>query len=65
MEEKFTKPELIIGPMATTVNGRVTLVGVVSFGAACGKPPYPGVYAKVTKLKSWILSNSDAGRCQN
>ncbi len=51
--------------MATTVNGRVTLVGIISFGAACGKPPYPGVYARVTKMKSWILANSDAGRCQN
>ncbi len=51
--------------MATTVNGRVTLVGIISFGSVCGKPPFPGVYARVTKLKSWIIANSDAGRCQN
>ena len=56
---------LIPGPLAATLNGKVTLVGVASFGSICGKPPYPGVYARVSTQKSWILANSDAGSCQN
>ena len=55
----------ILGPLAATVNGKFTLVGVTSFGIGCAKSPYPGVYARVTAQKAWILSNSDAGLCQN
>lgn len=54
---------LVVGPLAATVNGKVTLVGVTSFGVGCGGN-YPGVYARVTNQKDWILSNSDAGSCQ-
>ncbi|KAH8412214.1 hypothetical protein KR009_000506 [Drosophila setifemur] len=31
------------------------LVGIVSFGGECAHPNYPGVYADVAQLKSWIL----------
>jgi secreted trypsin-like serine protease len=51
--------------MVTSVNSRVTLVGVTSFGDECAKKPYPGVYSRVTSVLDWILENSDAGGCQN
>ncbi|XP_017022065.1 trypsin beta-like [Drosophila kikkawai] len=39
------------GPLVS--NGQ--LVGIVSFGAECAHPKYPGVYADVAKLRPWIL----------
>ncbi len=51
--------------MAATLNGKFTIVGITSFGVGCAEPPFPGVYARVTAQKTWILSNSDAGLCQN
>lgn len=34
--------------------------GITSFGRGCGRPQLPGVYADVTKLKSWINSKINA-----
>lgn len=53
----------LTGPLVTTLNSKVTLVGVTSFGVGCGGK-YPGVYARVSNQKDWILNNSDAGSCQ-
>ena len=35
---------------------RNTIVGVTSFGSGCGDPNFPGVYSRVTEVKSWIQS---------
>ncbi len=59
---QFTK-SIFLGPLVANLNGKVTLVGVTSFGIGCAGR-YPGVYARVTSQKSWILQNSDAGSCQ-
>lgn len=40
------------GPLAQ--NG--VLTGVVSWGFECARPGYPGVYARVGALQSWIQS---------
>ena len=29
-------------------------MGVTSFGTGCGDPSYPGVYARVSEVKTWI-----------
>ncbi|PVD39506.1 hypothetical protein C0Q70_02140 [Pomacea canaliculata] len=44
------------GPLVVQRNGELHLVGITSFGWGCGRPQLPGVYADVTKLKSWINS---------
>ena len=33
---------------------RNVLIGVTSYGNGCAHPDYPGVYARVTEVKSWI-----------
>ncbi|XP_053620423.1 vitellin-degrading protease-like [Plodia interpunctella] len=38
------------GPMV--YNGK--LAGVVSWGLGCARPDYPGVYAKVSALRTWL-----------
>ena len=33
---------------------RHIIIGVTSYGTGCAHPDYPGVYARVTEVKSWI-----------
>ncbi|KAF0289471.1 Trypsin-7 [Amphibalanus amphitrite] len=52
------------GPLVTDVSGRYTLIGVVSWGYGCGDVGFPGVYARVTEVTSWIQQKTaDASLC--
>ena len=42
------------GPLVTEIDGRYTLIGVVSWGYGCANPDYPGVYARMTKVLDWV-----------
>ncbi|XP_073468325.1 chymotrypsinogen A-like [Aquarana catesbeiana] len=42
------------GPLVCQRNGAWTLAGVVSFGSSSCSPSSPGVYARVTALRSWV-----------
>jgi hypothetical protein len=46
------------------VNGKVTIVGIVSFGRTTCTPLVANGYERVTFQKDWILSNSDAANWQ-
>ncbi len=42
------------GPLVYDNAGTWQLAGVVSFGAGCAAPGYPGVYARVSRYVPWI-----------
>jgi len=44
------------GPLVCVEDNQPILYGVVSWGNKCGEAGSPGVYAKVSALKSWIAS---------
>jgi len=42
------------GPLVCKSGGRWELHGVTSWGRGCARPDYPGIWARVTKARSWI-----------
>ena len=56
---------MFLGPLVASVNAKIVLVGVTSFGDGCALYSYPGVYSRVSAQKAWILANTDAENCQN
>ena len=45
------------GPYVCNDNGKAVIAGVVSWGNGCALADFPGVYARVTMVLSWIQSN--------
>ncbi|NXG43838.1 CTRA protein, partial [Psilopogon haemacephalus] len=48
------------GPLVCQKDGAWTLVGIVSWGSSTCDPSVPGVYTRVTELRSWIDSILEA-----
>ena len=53
------------GPLATKVDGKWTLIGVVSYGKNCSVPDYPGVYGRVTSVLDWIYRHTRIQKCRS
>ncbi|MFN3217005.1 MAG: trypsin-like serine protease [Acidimicrobiales bacterium] len=53
------------GPLALLRNDQWVLSGVSSFGVGCGRPAFPGVYARVATHVRWITRFVDDLRWQS
>ncbi len=44
------------GPLVLEdIDGEWTLSGIVSFGNGCANPDFPGIYTRVSQIRSWVL----------
>lgn len=48
------------GPLAAVSDGVPILIGLVSFGAGCGDPRFPGAYAEVAPQRSFLKPDAGA-----
>lgn len=46
------------GPLVCTIQGRLTLTGIVSWGRECAMKDKPGVYTRVSKFLPWIYTHT-------
>ena len=44
------------GPLVCNKDGKAIIAGVVSWGAGCASPDYPGVYSRTTHVLQWIIN---------
>lgn len=42
------------GPLVTSIDGRLKLYGIVSWGFGCANAMFPGIYTKVSAYDDWI-----------
>ncbi|KAH8280592.1 hypothetical protein KR018_012050, partial [Drosophila ironensis] len=47
------------GPLVTSVDGRMKLLGIVSWGFGCANAMFPGVYTKVSEYDDWVAATMD------
>ena len=45
------------GPLVVKEDGRMTVVGVVSYGFGCARSGFAGIYARITNYLDWIHEN--------
>ena len=53
------------GPLMTEMEGRWTLIGIVSAGYSCAKRGQPGIYHRVAHTSDWISHSINSWWCSN